>query len=168
MVKSFRESDICQNFVHKSREKIFVYIESLFSLKSPLNQIDNLDERKLEACQIAKLNPKDDDVKAIMSLKNEDVLELIFYYIEVCQNNNVYASLLARQQLFSNIQREIMTATDGKKALDLSDRSDQLRNQIKNDYAELYEKVGGKELAEKAQKMVRVVRPEERIKKKNV
>lgn len=168
MVKSFRESDVCKNFVHKSREKIFLFIESLYSLKSPLNQIDNLEERKLEACQIAKLNPQDEEVKAIMALKNDKVLELIFYYIEVCENNNVFSSLLARQQLFSNIQREIMNATDVEKALKLSEKSDQLRDNIKNDYAELYEKTGGKELVEKAQKMVRVVRPEERIKKKNV
>ncbi len=168
MVKSFRESDICKNFVAKNREKILDFIEALYDQKSPLNQIDNLDDRKLEACQIAKLNPKDDEVKAILALKNADVLELIFYYIEVCQNNNVYSSLMSRQQLFSNLQRDIMTATDVKKALDLSDRSDQLRDQIKSDYAELYEKVGGKELVEKAQKMVRVVRLEDRLKKKNV
>ncbi len=167
MVKSFRESDICKNFVSKDKAKILDYIERLYSLKSPLNQIDNLDERKLEACQMAKLNPKDEEVKAIMALKNKDVLDLIFYYIEVCENNNVFSSLVSRQQLFSNLQREIM-GTDVKQALEFSNKSDQLRSQIEKDYAELYEKTGGKELAEKAQKLVRVVRLEDRLKKKNV
>jgi hypothetical protein len=168
MVKSFRESDICKNFAHKDKAKIFSYIEALYSEKSPLNQIDNLDERKLEACQVAKLNPEDEDVKAIMAIKHKEVLELIFYYIEVCQNNNTYYSLITRQQLYSNIQREIMTCTDIDKSIKLSKESDTIRDLVKKDYSELYEKVGGKELVEKAQKMVRVVRLEDRLKKKNV
>lgn len=61
-----------------------------------------------------------------------------------------------------------MNATDVNEALKLSEKSDQLRDKIASDYAELYEKVGGKELVDKAQKMVRVVRLEDRLKKKNV
>ena len=125
MVKSLKDTLAWQKFKHKSKESIGTYLELMYKQKSSLNKIQNLEERKLEACAKAKLDPKDADVVSIMEMKHEEVNEVIQQYL-VSQNSNRFHLLCSSQQLFWNMQRVL------NKPLDITMDEDELEKKMKS------------------------------------
>src|ERR1700748_3361192 len=108
-MSKFSDLDVCQRFNHKDKNKLLFYIDLLYSKESTLNSIQNLSERKREACKQAKINPLDQEVISIMDLKHDEVNKLIFAYLSVYQSSNSYHKLCSDQQLFWDIQRVLMS-----------------------------------------------------------
>lgn len=167
---SFKDWDICKNFSHKDKGKILSTIDLLFNKKSELNKIQNFDERKKQACIQAGL-------KSIDLLEEEKVKDLIFNYLSYYQNSNEFQLLINDQQLFWNLQREMMRpfptendeiedASDYK--LKISKQSAELLARIKVRFAELYntEQIGP-ETVELIETKIRVLRPEDRVTKQS-
>lgn len=173
MIK-FSDMDVCQRFVSKDKNKILSYIERLYAKESPLNNIQNLSERKREAAQQAKLNLKDPEVIEIMDLQNDAVNKLIFAYLSSYQNSNSFHKLCSDQQLFWDIQSILMSpiSTDDedqlmekyKKRGALSETSDDLLRRINRLYSEIYATEDVQEMAFTS--IRQMLRPEERIKMK--
>lgn len=172
----FSDFDVCNKFVHKDKAKIIFFISVLYSKDSALNNIQNISERKREACKQAKLNELDPEVIQIMDLQHTEVNKLIFEYLSIYQNSNKYHKLCADQQLFWDIQKILMssggTADEDelmdkyKKRGDLSKTSDELLSRINKYYSEIY---ASEEVQEMAVTHVRqMMRPEERIKNRDI
>lgn len=170
----FSDLDICQRFVNKDKAKIISYIELLYSKESTINSIQNLSERKREACKLSKLNPVDQEVISIMDLKHEEVNKLIFAYLSVYQSSNSYHKLCSDQQLFWDIQRILMSPAGTededtlmakyKKRGELSSTSDELLKRINRLYSEIYTQEDAIDLA--VTNIRQMLRPEDRIKQK--
>ncbi len=169
----FSDFEACKNFVNKDKNKIIRYIEILYSKDSPLNSIQNLLERKREACKQAKLNPVDQESINIMDMKNKDVNNLVFTYLSLYQNNNLFTQLCQDQQLVWNIQQLLLSVPDisdedklgdiYKKRSALSDTSDGIIKRINRLYGEIYS--SDEETTEMAVAHVtQMLRPEARIK----
>jgi len=152
------------------------YIELLYSKDSPLNNTQNLSERKREAAQQAKLNLSDPDVINIMDLKDEAVNKLIFAFLSTYQNSNAYHKLCSDQQLFWDIQSILMSpaaTTDEEELMkkykargELSKTSDELLTRINRLYSEIYAQEDVKDMA--VNHVVQMLRPEQRIKMRDV
>jgi hypothetical protein len=170
MVK-FSDFDVCKKFTHKDKAKILKYVELMYSKDSALNNIQNLKDRKTEACTQAKLNPKEKEMVEIMGMQNLIVNDLIFVYLSQFQSSNSYHQLCTDQQLYWSIQQLLMkplevddeeelTARYEKRAK-LSETSDSLIKRINRLYSEIY---AIEEVREMAVSHVRqMLRPEERI-----
>lgn len=105
MGKTFKDFEIYKNFKNKDKEKIYLYLSAMYDQKSPLNAIQDLGEKKLEAALKSGLNPKDSYVKDIMDLKDKAFEELLFHYLSYYQFNNRFQLLITKQQLFWSMQR---------------------------------------------------------------
>jgi len=161
MVK-FSDSEICKSFVHKEKAKVIKYIEAMYNKNSKLNNIQNLKDRKLEACKESKLNPKDVDTIDVMEMKNEDVRKLVMYYLSIFQNSNQFHQLITDQQLFWSIQEIIVKPIEDvdedsimekyKKRTALSETADNLAKRINRLYSEIY---ATDELKDEAKEFVR-------------
>lgn len=177
MTKSFSEFEVCKKFKHKDKNKILLFIESLYNRKSPLNKIQDLGERKLAACEKAKLNPAEPWVIEIMELKNEVVSDLIEAYLGLYQNSNKYHKLISDQQLFLSMMRLISKPFDEETLADeelaekkmklrssISDQADKLLIKIEHSLSEIY---GSNEVIEMAEMHIRkLLTPEMRLLKK--
>jgi len=173
MVK-FSDFDVCQSFVHKDKAKILSYISLLYDRESSLNGIQNLSDRKREACSRAKLDARDPEIISIMDMQHEQVNKLIFAYLSQFQNSNAYHKLCSDQQLFWDIQKILMSpgGTDDedklmekyKKRGDLSKTADQLLTTINKLFSEIYKDDDVQEVA--ATMMRQMLRPEDRVRQK--
>lgn len=137
MVKSFKESPICQKFKHKNKDKIMAFLDLMFSQKSELNHIQNFGERIAEACGRAKLSQDDQDVQDIIQMKNEEVNDLIFAY-RISQNTNQYNQLLSEQILLWNIQKILSKPLDDAKDVEKEIKS---RSSMSEDADRLIERI---------------------------
>lgn len=171
----FSELEVCKQFRHKDKVKILVYIEKMFSKDSPLNSMQNLSDRKREACKLAKLNDRDPEVLEIMDLQNKEVNELIFIYLAEFQHSNKYLKLCSDQHLFWSIQKIIMSpiGTDDEDKImskyksrgDLSKTSDDLLIRINRYFAEIFSNEETQEMAETII-VGQMLRPEQRVRLK--
>lgn len=148
------------------RDEIKKYVELMYSQKSPLNKIEDLSERKIQAAVKAKLNPEDPDVKNMMELKNEKVRIEIINFLNK-NNSNLFVKLISDQQLFWNMQEKLMKPLDddddAAKLMVISEKSEELVDRIEKNYQKLY---GQPELADEARKVIRMISPEQRLKEK--
>jgi hypothetical protein len=162
-----------ENTNAKISKNIEQYIELVYSEKSELNTVQDLQERKKQACAKAKLNFNDEAVQLIVTMKDEKVRAKIFDYL-VSQNSNDFILLVSDQHLFWQMQQRLMeplaqtTNTDSDlKDLDLktkiSEKSESLLERIKMRYRSIFKGESEQEIG--AQK-IRLMRPEERLKKK--
>lgn len=168
----FEDLEICKRFIHPEKKKILTYVGLLYSVESPLNGIQNLQERKLEACKQAKLDPKHIDVISIMELKHKQVNDIIFVYLSEYQHHNAYQQLCQDQQLFWNISQLLMKPleVDDEDSLTskysnrmkLSEQADGLVKRIRRLYAEIYREEETQEMAETHVRQM--LRPEQRVK----
>jgi hypothetical protein len=170
----FKDMEVCLSYKGKDKLKVIKYIELLYSKESPLNNIQNLGDRKVEACKQAKLNPHDTYVKEIMDLKNKDVFGLIFCYLSTFNNDNEFHLLMTDQQLLWSIQKILMTPVETededelmdkyKKRAELSKTSDELSKRITRRLSEIYTQ---EDVREEATNFIRQMKtPEQRIKEK--
>lgn len=164
-----------ENTTAKISKNIEQYIELVYSEKSDLNKIVDLQERKKQACIKAKLNFNDESVQLIVNMKDEKVNPRIFDYL-TSQNSNDFILLLSDQHLFLQMQQRLMEPlaqtqnTDSDlKDLDLktkiSEKSESLLERMKLRYSKIFK---GDHEQEFAIQKIRLMRPEERIKKKPV
>lgn len=146
------------------KEDIEKYIELMYSQKSALNKIEDLNERKMQAVTKAKLNPEDPEIKNIMELKNEKVRVKIINYLNK-NNSNLFVKLISDQQLFWNMQQRLMKPLedddDTSKLMAISEKSEELVERIEKNYQKLY---GQSELVEEAKNVIRMISPEQRLK----
>lgn len=156
--------------------KTLKYIQYLYSKDSDLNKIASLDERKKEACKRAGLDwEKSQD---IVNLKDKKINREIFDFLS-SENPNEYVMLVSDQQLFWEMQHIKMEPLDrgaGEKMLDddqilknmnlkntLAVNDEKLMEKIMRTYEKIYKTPAEIEMA---QEQLRMMRPEERIKKK--
>lgn len=156
--------------------KTLKYIQDLYSKDSDLNKIASLDERKKEACKRAGLDwEKSQD---IVNLKDKKINREIFDFLS-SENPNEYVMLVSDQQLFWEMQHIKMEPLDrgaGEKMLDddqilknmnlkntLAVNDEKLLEKIMRTYEKIYKTPAEIEMA---QEQIRMMRPEERIKKK--
>ena len=170
----FSEFDVCKNFVHKDKHKIITYIQLLYAKDSDLNNIQNLSERKREACRRAKLDEFSLDIVEIMDLQNKEINELIFTYLAEFQHHNKYIKLCSDQQLFWDIQKILLSpigVEDEDTIMEkyqkrgvLSKTSDDVLTRINRLYAEIFHNEETQEMGETII-VGQMLRPEQRIKK---
>lgn len=171
MEKRFQDMQVCKDFKHKNKDKILLYIELLYNKKSKLNNIEDLWQRKLEACKQAGL--ASDDMKDIMEMKDLIVNDLIFHYQSYFQNSNKHQKLLSDQQLFWNMQKILNSSIpegdedDTEKKMSarnkISENCDQLLSRIDRLLSEIY----SQDMIETAEITIRqLMTPEMRLKKK--
>lgn len=145
----------------KLTKNVQQYIELVYSEKSRLNEIADLDDRKVEACRVAKMDEKSPESKAIMDMVNEDVNEQIIQYI-ITQNSSDFALLISDQHLFNKQVKMIMDPnTEILLQNKLSEQSDKLLVRIKARMQSLFQ--GNSEVRVAGQK-IRTMRPEDRLK----
>lgn len=171
----FSEFDVCRNYVHKDKAKIIAYIEALYNKESALNNIQNLQDRKIAACQQVKLNPKDEYVISMMAMKEPVVNDLIFVYLSQFQNSNAFHQLCSDQQLFWSIQQVINKPMDTQdedeviekyaKRAKLSETADEISKRINRLYSEIYSQEDSREKA--VAHITQMLRPEERIRQRD-
>jgi hypothetical protein len=155
--------------------KTLKYISLLYSKDSELNKISSLDERKKEACKKAGLDyAKSQD---IINLKDKKINREIFDFLS-SENPNEYVMLISDQQLFWEMQHIKMEPLDrgtGSNLLDdesilksinlkntVSAKSEELLERINRTYEKIY---NHKDEIEMAKQHLRLMRPEERVKK---
>lgn len=154
------------------KDNLKTYIRLMYSKDSELNSIPVLDDRKRKACELAGMDW--DKSQDIVHLKNEKTNEAIFDYLKT-ETPNDYIKLIADQQLFWEMQKIQMTPVDTKDTDDdkvlkniqlkntLSGNSETLLDRINRGYEKIF---GAPEEVDMAKKVVRMMRPEERLKKK--
>jgi hypothetical protein len=156
-------------------KKTLKYISLLYSKDSELNKISSLDERKKEACKKAGLDwEKSQD---IVNLKDKKIQAEVFDFLSM-ENPNEYVMLISDQHLFLEMQRIKMRPlgeTLGTESLDddqilknlnlkntLSINDEKLLEKINRTYEKIYKTP---QEIEMAQEKIRMMRPEERLKK---
>jgi predicted transcriptional regulator with HTH domain len=143
----FRESEIVRDFNHPDKEKILKYIETMYSEKSDVNEITDLEARKKESCRRAGIDPESELGQTLIYLKDDSVGDLIFDFLSG-HNSAKYSQLCADQQLLWEMQRELLKPIDGDnlddrlKAVEYKDkisvRCNGLLSRINKGYSEVY------------------------------
>lgn len=158
----------------KIQKNLQQYIDLVYSQKSPLIHIINLDERKKKACNQLKIDPKSEGFKKIIELQDEKSRDIIIDYL--CKNEtNEFMNLMSDQQLFLDIQYLKMTpltVTDDEekmlKAMNLkttmSLKAEELLTRMNVSYVKIFK--GDAEIKE-AKKKVNWTSLEQRIKKRD-
>lgn len=113
----FLDLDEFKSFKDKNKEKILKYIVSCYK-KNKDQALLSLRQRKEAACRKAGMKISDKWVKDIMSLKNQKVAVLINLYIS-SQNDAIYETYIAHQQLFWDIQKSISQPIDDEDDIDV-------------------------------------------------
>lgn len=148
----------------KQENEIELYIQYVYSKDSEFNKLDDLSERKERAALKAGLDIKDPEVIKIIELRNEKVRVQIINYLQKTQPNE-FLKLMADQQLFFNLQQQLLKPfdddTDTSKLMQISSQSEELLERMERVRKKVYREP---ELVEEAEKKVRVMTPEMRLK----
>jgi hypothetical protein len=142
----------------KNSTKLKKYLQSMYSQESELNHIQDLETRKKKACAIAGMPWDDEATQDIVSLKNEEVNDVIFDFL-TRENPLEYVQLITDQQLFYDLQKKKLLG-DPKAHL-LAKQADEMLPRIKAAYQAIYKE---KEIMDIAEKKIRRMTPEQRIK----
>ena len=156
-------------------KKITRYIELVYSEKSELNKIQDLEERKKTACHKAGLKYDDPKVKDIINLKNKDVNVEIFDHLR-SHNSNKYILLICNQHLFWEQMQQLMEPLKPVQGGDtesylkeqnlkntISEKAEELLDRINNLRADIFKDA---ETSKMADNIIKFQRPEDRLKKK--
>lgn len=148
----------------KKQTEIDRYIELMYSKDSEFNKIDDLNERKERSALKAGLDIAQPETKNLMELKNESFRVRVVNFLQKQQPND-FIKLLADQQLFFNMQQRLMRPLDDdddtNKLMQISEQSEYLIDRIEKFKKKIYFQV---ELIEEAEKKIRVMTPEMRLK----
>lgn len=135
------------SFTHKDKDKILKYIALLYDERSELNQIMDINERKIKACTDAGLDSNSKTGQELINLSNEKINQVVFYHLSR-NNHNKYVQLCADQHLFWEMQMEILKpieATEKDERLKeveykdkISVRSGALLQRVNQLYNEIY------------------------------
>lgn len=163
----FRNSEVVKRFSSKFKEKLLNYVEAMYSQKSDLNKIHDLDERKELAC--IRCGLKSSDVQRLIDMEDDDFSEVIFYY-HTANSSLKFMGLCTDHQLYWRIQKTINSPIpEGadvenvlKKRADLSTISRDLAARIDMVHSEIF---ATKDVAEYAERAIReMLTPEKRLK----
>ncbi len=121
----------------KLGKSIEQYIQLIYSQDSPLNKVQDLEERKKLACEKAKLPYDDPKTKEIIHLKNPNVNEAIFSHLRL-SNPNKFILLIANQHLFWEQMQKLMEPI---KADEDMLKETNLKNTISKNAEELLERI---------------------------
>lgn len=165
-MNKFSELPVVREYQHKDKSKLIKYIEILYSKTSELNKVDDLSDRKKEACKRSGLT-YDEEADYITLKKDSPVAHLIYCYLSYFCHSNKFHNLVANQQLFWRMQNIMMTNDeDLDQALKMSKESEALLSRIQRQLSELYGSNDMIELAEmEIRKEVVMRSPEDRVKK---
>lgn len=151
----------------RKQNEIDRYIELMYSKDSEFNKIDDLNERKERAAVKAGLDIAQPETKNMMELKNEHFRVKVVNYLQKQQPND-FIKLLADQQLFFNMQQRLMKPLDDdddtSKLMQISEQSEYLIERIEKFKKKIYLQP---ELIEEAEKKIRVMTPEMRLKEQS-
>jgi hypothetical protein len=155
----------------KLGKNIEQYIHLVYSDKSELNRIQDLEERKKVACEKAKL--KYDDNLDMIHMKDDKVNEAIFDFLRK-QTPNKFILLISNQHLFWEMQQKLMKPLkadddDEESCLKevnlkntISEKSDSLLERIEKLYKDVFRDT---ESVSMAVTKVRALTPEAVLKK---
>lgn len=160
----------------KLQKSIELYISLVYSEKSDLNAIENLDERKKAACERAKLDFKSDAIQNIVQMKDLMWKGRIIDQL-ITQNSNEYMLLVADQNFYCECIKALMepmaidndsknsgiTELDFKTKSLVSKSADELLERMKPRYLSIFK---GEAESKVAQEMIRSRRLEDRLKNK--
>lgn len=156
----------------KVNKNIEQYIDLVYSQKSVLNNIPDLDERKKVACERVKLDYASESVQDILNMKNQDVNDLIFHHL-CSKNPNDYILLIADEHLFSGMMKRLMKPlTDDE---DEINKDLDLKTKMSEKAKGLLERINERRLlifmgeseSKMAEEKIRIMRPEDRLKKRS-
>ncbi len=159
MIKNFHQSEIVSNFNHKYKAKLLEFIELLYTKDSKLMAIEDLDDRRRQAAQLAGLDLGSEETKDIIDLQDEKVNDLIFHFM-CTQNSNRFNNLINAQNLLWSYQKMLSKPfpendDEAQKAVSfrskLSDECDAQTERIDRLMAEIFPK----EIKEKAESNIR-------------
>lgn len=155
----------------KLSKNIQSYIELVYSEKSELNIIQDLEERKRTACQKAKLDPSSEAMQSVIRMQDKTVNDQIFEYLRQ-NNSNEFILLISDQHLFWELmQRNAKPMAEGidaeLKDLDLktkiSEKAEQLLERIVLRRKKIFK---GEEEDKMAEDKIRILSPEQRLKQR--
>lgn len=167
-MKKFSDLPVVQEYKSKDKAALLKFIVAMYSKESDLNKIDDLTDRKKEACRRSGLTyfPEAD---YITLKKDSDVSHLIYCYLSYFIHNNKHHNLMANQQLFWRMQRSMMEHTeegDLDEAIKMSEKSEQLLSRIQRQLSEIYGSIDAIDMAEmEIRREFSIKSPEERVKK---
>lgn len=158
----------------KIQKNVQRYIELVYSEKSPLAEIQSLQERKITACKKVGFDHTNEDIKKIIDLQNEKARDMILEYC--CKNESPeYMNLLSDAHLFLELQVLKMTpltpTEDEEKMLKainlktaMSSKSEELLARMNASYIKVFK---GESEAKEAKKKVSWITFEQRIKQRD-
>lgn len=162
-MRTFRAHPAFQEYIHPHKEKILKYMELMYGIGSELNRIDNLQERKIAACNKAGLEIP--DMQTILDEKDEEFQALRHVYLSHYQFHNKFQSLMTFQQLLWNAHKESMTPGNDFEVAKLDklvDFIDKLEGKCARLFSEIY---GSNEIIDIAKEEIKKTRsPEEKLK----
>ncbi len=166
----------------KLLKNIQQYIELVYSEKSQLNIIENLEERKKKACEKAKLDYLSESVQKVIHIKDKEVNALIFDYCRTTCSNEFYL-FMADQHLFWEQMQLLMEPlkkiTEDGKTEEIDEEAMMKRTNLKDTISKncekLLERINARRISifkglaesDMAADKIRVMRPEERLRKKS-
>lgn len=152
--------------MEKLPKTIQKYIDLVYSQKSKLNSIPNLDERKRAACEKLNLDPKEEWVSNLINMKDLPANEQIHHYL-ISQNSSEYVLYVADEHLYFQLIKRIMDPLKDNDDSDMirktkaSEQADSILKRLQERALSIWK---GEAEVEAAQQRMRIMRPEDRIK----
>jgi hypothetical protein len=141
-----------------SSSKFKKFVELLYSFKSELNHIQDLELRKKRACELSGLPWNAEATQKIVNLEDQPAVDVIIDYLQR-ENPYEYSQLIASQEALFKIQRRMMLGEE------LSTATHKYSKQLLQDVKQLYRDIYKEEkLVEVAQAQTRRKSLEQRIK----
>jgi hypothetical protein len=168
MVLKFKDLEICKNYQSKDKAKILTCLDLLLNKQSELNKIQNIDERRAEAC-------RQSGVKSAAIFNDLQVQDLIFHYLSYFQHSNEFHLLYNDQVLYWDLMKQMMkpvesgSEDDGyDQKLKISEKAGALLQRIELRFARLFnaDEIGS-DIVDMVETKIRMLRPEERVTKKS-
>lgn len=154
--------------MEKLPKNIQKYIDLVYSQKSKLNSIPNLDERKRAACEQLNIDIKEDWVQNLIQMKDLQANEQIHYFL-ITQNSPEYVLYNADEHLYFELIKRIMEPlkADDDKDMSYKTKASADASSILVRLQERALKIWkGDAEVEMATQRMRMMRPEERLKQK--
>jgi hypothetical protein len=164
----------------KLQKNIQQYIQLVYSEKSELNIIENLEERKKKACEKAKLDYASEAVQKIIHIKDKEANTLIFEHCRTTCSNEFYL-YMADQHLFWEqtqiLMEPLKKITEDGKTEEIDEEAMMKRTNLKDTISRNCEKLlerlntrrlsifKGEAESKMAAEKIRSLRPEQRLKK---
>lgn len=150
------------------KDSIERFISLMYSKDSKLNTIDDLNERKMKAAAMADMDPNDSTIQSkVFNFKDERIRIMIVNFLNK-ENPNAFIKLISDQQLFWNLQSQLMIEIDDKtdtdRLLKISEQSEKLLERIDRMKQKVYQE---KEIIQEAETKIRALSPEMRLKEGN-